>query len=85
MANGVAIKLSPTTYRLLKHLVRAGGECVSRATLVEAVWGEDAPESNALKVHIHHLRKALTQANANVQLLSRPNSGFYLFTEPAHG
>ena len=45
----------------------------------------DAPESNALKVHIHHLRKALTQANANVQLLSRPNSGFYLPTEPAHG
>ncbi|AIF97740.1 response regulator transcription factor [Alteromonas australica] len=85
MANGEAIKLSPTTYRLLKHLVRAGGECVSRATLVEAVWGEDAPESNALKVHIHHLRKALTQANANVQLLSRPNSGFYLSTEPAHG
>lgn len=84
-ADGTAIKLSPTTYRLLKHLIRARGECVSRASLVDAVWGEDAPESNALKVHIHHLRKALEQASANIQLVSRPNSGFYLSLESSHG
>ncbi|MBU3021391.1 response regulator transcription factor [Aestuariibacter sp. A3R04] len=84
-ADGAVIKLSPTTYRLLKHLIRAAGECVPRAALVNAVWGEDAPESNALKVHIHHLRKALEQANASVQLCSRPNSGFYLSTESVHG
>lgn len=83
--NGIPIKLSPITYELLKHLVRAQGDSVARETLVEAVWGEDAPESNALKVHMHHLRKALTQAQASVQVLSRPHVGFYLTAETDHG
>lgn len=82
---GTPIKLSPITYELLKCLMRAKGDSVPRERLLEAAWGEDAPESNALKVHMHHLRKALAQANGRVQILSRPSTGFHLTTDPKDG
>ncbi|MBQ4828961.1 response regulator transcription factor [Alteromonas sp. CI.11.F.A3] len=77
-ANGNLIKLSPITYALLKKLLLAKGEVVSRERLIEAAWKDSAPESNVLKVHMHHLRKSLEQVNASISVLSKPNSGFYL-------
>ncbi len=76
--SGNLIKLSPITYALLKKLLLAKGEVVSRERLIEAAWKDGAPESNVLKVHMHHLRKSLEQANASLSVLSKPNSGFYL-------
>ena len=77
-ANGNLIKLSPITYALLKKMLLAKGEVVSRERLIEAAWKDSAPESNVLKVHMHHLRKSLEQVNASISVLSKPNSGFYL-------
>jgi len=56
---GEPLRLSPTGFRILEHLMRASPNPVSRAELVEAVWGEGQPDSNSLKVHIHNLRKQL--------------------------
>jgi DNA-binding response OmpR family regulator len=84
-ADGVPLKLSPITYVLLKTLLRANGGIVPRERLLEAVWKDAAPESNALKVHMHNLRKALTQANADIQVYSQPSQGFYLCSEAEHG
>lgn len=53
-----------------------------RARLVEAVWGEDAPESNALKVHLHNLRKSLVNANANIEVKAIASTGFCLVIKP---
>ncbi|WP_218419663.1 response regulator transcription factor [Alteromonas lipotrueae] len=79
------IKLSPITYALLKKLMLAKGEVVSRERLIEAAWKDSVPESNVLKVHMHHLRKALEHANASISVLSKPNSGFYLAEDADHG
>ncbi len=84
-ADGVPLRLSPITYVLLKTLLRENGGIVPRERLLEAVWKDAAPESNALKVHMHNLRKALSQANADIQVSSRPNQGFYLSAEADHG
>ncbi|WP_137167407.1 response regulator transcription factor [Salinimonas lutimaris] len=54
------IKLSPTATKVLETLLEQAPEPVSRFTLVQAVWGDNAPDSNSLKVHIHALRKALS-------------------------
>ena len=51
--------MSPTAFVVLEQLVRAYPAPVSREMLSQAVWGENRPDSNSLKVHIHHLRKAL--------------------------
>jgi DNA-binding response OmpR family regulator len=56
---GQSLHLSPTGWRLLEALLRASPSVVSRQALEEAVWGEEIPDSNALKVHLHHLRKAI--------------------------
>lgn len=41
-------------------MLRAGGKVLSRQRLEEALYGfDDALESNALEVHIHHLRLGL--------------------------
>jgi len=74
------LKLSPTTYKILAELLRENGQTVSRERLIEAVWKDEAPESNALKVHIHNLRKSLAQSAANVEIKALPNTGFCLST-----
>ncbi len=53
------IRLSPTGWRLLEVLLRASPDTVSRQTLEDAVWGDEPPDSNSLKVHIFNLRKAV--------------------------
>ena len=41
-------------------LLRASGKVLTRQRLEEALYGfDDALESNALEVHIHHLRRKL--------------------------
>ena len=57
--DGQELKLSPTGWQLLESLLRAAPEAVSRQQLISTVWGEDSPDSDSLKVHLFHLRKAL--------------------------
>ncbi len=57
--NGEPLRLSPTAFTILEQLVRAYPSPVSREMISQAVWGDNRPDSNSLKVHIHHVRKAL--------------------------
>ncbi|MBX2825723.1 MAG: response regulator transcription factor [Gammaproteobacteria bacterium] len=59
LRNGQALKLSPTGWRLLECLMRASPSPVNREALMDAVWGDDHPDSNSLKVHMYNLRKAV--------------------------
>lgn len=54
------IALSSKEFGVLLHLLEQAGHTVSRAQLEEALygWGEEI-ESNAIQVHVHHLRKKL--------------------------
>ncbi len=56
---GQLIKLSPIGWQLLEVLLRHAPDAVSRQKLQMAVWGDEVPDSNSLKVHMHHLRKAI--------------------------
>ena len=53
------IKLSPIGWQLLETLLRSSPETVTKQKLIASVWGEDPPDSNSLKVHIFHLRRAI--------------------------
>ena len=50
------LSLTPTGWKLLEILVRSSPGIVSRQKLLHAVWGDEMPESNSLKVHLHKLR-----------------------------
>ncbi len=58
--NGTLVPLRAKEFALLLALLRASGKVLTRQRLEEALYGfDDALESNALEVHIHHLRRKL--------------------------
>jgi DNA-binding response OmpR family regulator len=59
--NGVELKLSPTGWKLLETLARSTPKAVSRHDLERAVWQDDPPDSNSLKVHLFKLRKKVDE------------------------
>lgn len=57
---GRSIELSPREFMLLHELMLHAGQVLTRAHLETSLypWGEEV-ESNAIEVHIHHLRRKL--------------------------
>ena len=54
---GVAIVLQPREYKLLEYLMRHGGQVVTRAMLLEHVWGYHFdPQTNVVETHVSRLR-----------------------------
>lgn len=70
------LKLSPIAFKLLEVLVRASPQSVSRPQIMQAIWGDEQPDSNSLKVHIYHLRKQLETADSNIKLETISGVGF---------
>lgn len=57
---GRAIELAPKEFVILQTLLENKGRILSRSQLEESLYSwEEGIESNALEVHIHHLRKKL--------------------------
>lgn len=57
---GAEIELSPTEFRLLAYLMRNKGRVLSRAQLLENVWGWDhSPGSPVVETYISYLRRKL--------------------------
>jgi DNA-binding response OmpR family regulator len=57
--NGNDIVLSPTGFRILRILLRESPGVVTREELENELWGDDVPDSDALRSHIYILRKAV--------------------------
>jgi len=57
---GQAVDMSPREFALLRILMENATKVVSKTRLQETLYGWDQDiESNAVEVHIHHLRKKL--------------------------
>lgn len=60
---GTPVDLSPREFDLLTEFARAAGRWLSKEQLTERLYGwDDGIESNALEVHVHHLRRKLDPA-----------------------
>lgn len=60
--NGKPLTLSQTEFKLLLELARDAGTALTRAMLIERVWGRDfVTTSNLVDSHIRQLRLKLTQ------------------------
>ncbi len=58
--DGRPVSLSNREFSVLQLLLENSGRVISRAKIEEALYGwGDEVESNAVEVHIHHLRKKL--------------------------
>jgi len=57
---GVPVELQRREFMLLRKLIESPTQIFSRAQLAEALYGwEGDVESNAIDVHVHHLRRKL--------------------------
>jgi DNA-binding response OmpR family regulator len=60
---GVRVDLSPREFDLLLEFARSAGRWLSKEQLAQRLYGWDEDvESNALEVHVHHLRRKLDPA-----------------------
>ena len=56
---GKKITLSPIAFNILNILMRESPSIVSRESIENELWGEEPPDSDALRSHIYTLRKAV--------------------------
>ena len=77
---GRALVLTKTGFVILGCLVRAAPAVVTRDELEHAIWGEDRPQSDALRTHIHALRQTLDKSEAVAMLQTVAGVGFKLVT-----
>lgn len=57
---GRAIKLPPKCLQILQMLMQSPDRVFRRAEIETVVWGEQLPDSDTLRTHVHTLRRALT-------------------------
>lgn len=64
---------------ILEHLMRRAGRVVPKAVLEEKLYGlDDELESNAIPVHVHHLRRKLIDHGATVEIHTVRGVGYLL-------
>jgi DNA-binding response OmpR family regulator len=79
---GQAIKLNPTTRRLLSILIQNQHRVVTRVELEQAIWGYEAPEADVLRAHMHTLRAAIDKGFTPRLLHTIHGTGYRLFIDP---
>ncbi|MCW8873469.1 response regulator transcription factor [Pseudomonadota bacterium] len=72
------IYLNPIGLKLLQSLMEASPNVVSRADLELEVWGEEMPDSDSLRVHIHSLRSAIDKPFGSNMIQTRHGIGYRL-------
>ncbi|SFU01557.1 response regulator transcription factor [Pseudomonas marincola] len=81
---GQPIKLNPLGLKLLAVLMQKSPAVVRRETLEEALWGDDCPDSDSLRSHIHQLRQVLDKP-FDVPLLHTIHGVGYRLAESPNG
>ena len=75
---GKPLKLNPLGMKVLAILMQKSPAVVRREVLEEALWGDDCPDSDSLRSHIHLLRQALDKPFASPLLHTQHGVGYRL-------
>ena len=78
---GKLLQLNPTALKILQSLMEASPAVVPRQDLETRVWGEELPDSDSLRVHIHGLRAAVDKPFDTALIQTRHGIG-YRIAEP---
>jgi len=76
--SGQSLKLNPLGLKLLALLMQKSPAVVRREILEESLWGDDCPDSDSLRSHIHQLRKTLDKPFAKPLLHTVHGIGYQL-------
>ncbi|HKM37138.1 MAG TPA: response regulator transcription factor [Thiopseudomonas sp.] len=77
------LKLNPIGLKLLAILMQRSPAVVRREALEEALWGDDVPDSDSLRSHIHQLRQTIDKPFA-VHLLHTIHGVGFRLTDLEH-
>lgn len=75
---GRPLKLNPVGLKLLAVLMLKSPAVVRREVLEEALWGDDCPDSDSLRSHIHQLRQVLDKSFDTALLHTQHGVGYRL-------
>lgn len=78
LRDGRSIELTRIGFSILLQLALKHPSPVSRSTLIHEIWGDEPPQSDALKSHIYALRQALDSGFDKPLLITMPQIGFRL-------
>jgi DNA-binding response OmpR family regulator len=73
---GKLLQLNPTALKILQSLMEASPSVVTRQELETRVWGEELPDSDSLRVHIHGLRAAVDKPFPKPLIQTRHGIGY---------
>ena len=73
---GKSITLNPTALKILQVLMEASPAVVTRQDLETRVWGEELPDSDSLRVHIHGLRAVVDKPFPTQLIQTRHGIGY---------
>ena len=78
---GQPVKLGPTEFKLLQHMMRNPERVHSRSQLLDKVWGDHVfIEERTVDVHVKRLRESLGSAGAMVETVR--GAGYRLTAQP---
>lgn len=80
---GRPLKLNPLGLKILEILMQRSPNVVRRDALEESIWGEDCPDSDSLRSHIHQLRQVIDKPFSQPLLHTVHGVGYRLVAEPA--
>jgi DNA-binding response OmpR family regulator len=81
---GHGIKLTAREFELLAYLMRHPDQVLSRAQILNAVWGYDYdPGTNVLDVYVGYLRRKLAEADGDAPIETVRSAGYRLVSADA--
>ncbi len=78
---GKLIKLNPIGLKILEILMQRSPSVVRRDQLEEFVWGDDCPDSDSLRSHIHQVRQMIDKPFETPLLHTIHGIGFRLSSQ----
>ena len=82
IVNGERIKLRPTEYRLLRHLIENAGWTVPHDQLLAKVWGyEYRDEAHYVRLYVNYLREKIEEDPSNPHYILTERGVGYRFVD----
>ncbi len=86
IVNGERIKLRPTEYRLLYHLIENAGWTVPHEQLLAKVWGyEYRDETHYVRLYVNYLREKIEEDPSDPRYILTERGVGYRFVDFKHG
>lgn len=72
------LKLPPIQYKILLLLIKKAPNLVTKSDIIEHIWGDSEPNSDALRSHMYGVRSTISKQDSQTQLETVFGKGFKL-------